>query len=264
MNNVVAVIMAGGLGKRMESDVPKVLHKVNGIPMINHILMKLKQMRGNVHLEKIIVVVGKYKDQIQSTINAVTDVNELELEVEDSFLQKVVYVTQPEPQGTGHAIMCCKDELLKHSESDVLILSGDVPLLSTYTIKNLLNMTSNVKLIVTNLDDPIGYGRIVMKDGKFDKIVEQKDCNDEEVQIKTVNGGIYCIKSHLLTNYLSYLKNDNKQSEYYLTDIIEIIKTHEKIDVDVLHIAENRKYEILGVNTIQQLRELEEIIKKIE
>ena len=172
MNNVVAVIMAGGLGKRMESDVPKVLHKVNGIPMINHILMKLKQMRSNVHLEKIIVVVGKYKDQIQSTINAVTDVNELELEleVEDSFLQKVVYVTQPEPQGTGHAIMCCKDELLKHSESDVLILSGDVPLLSTYTIKNLLNMTSNVKLIVTNLDDPIGYGRIVMKDGKFDKI----------------------------------------------------------------------------------------------
>ena len=160
-NSVVAVIMAGGLGKRMESDIPKVLHKVNGIPMINHILIKLKQLcaKDAVHLEKIIIVVGKYKEQIQSIVNEVTDVNE------------VVYVTQPEPKGTGHAIMCCKDELLKHPESDVLILSGDVPLLSTYTIKNLLNMRCHVKLIVTNLDDPNGYGRIVIKDGKFDKIV---------------------------------------------------------------------------------------------
>ena len=121
-------------------------------------------------------------------------------------------------------------------------------------------MKSGVKLIVTNLDEPTGYGRIVIKDGKFDKIVEQKDCNEEEVQISTVNGGIYCIQSCLLTNYLSYLTNNNKQGEYYLTDIIEIIKTHEKVDVSMLHIEKERVYEIIGVNTIQQLVALEEMM----
>jgi len=246
--SVVAIIMAGGLGKRMESDLPKVLHKVREIPMINHILLSLKGLGRNIALEKIIVVVGKYKEQIRSVIEKLDGI------------PPIVYVTQPEPRGTGHAIMCCKDELLKHPESDVLILSGDVPLLSICTMHNLLQMKSGVKLIVTNLDEPTGYGRIVIKDGKFDKIVEQKDCNEEEVQISTVNGGIYCIQSHLLTNYLSYLTNNNKQGEYYLTDIIEIIKTHEKVDVSMLHIEKERVYEIIGVNTIQQLVALEEMM----
>ena len=246
--SVAAIIMAGGLGKRMESDLPKVLHKVREIPMINHILLTLKDVGRNIVLEKIIVVVGKYKEQIRAVIEKLDGI------------PPIVYVTQPEPQGTGHAIMCCKDELLKHPESDVLILSGDVPLLSICTMQNLLQMKSGVKLIVTNLDEPTGYGRIVIKDGKFDKIVEQKDCNEEEVQISTVNGGIYCIQSCLLTNYLSYLTNNNKQGEYYLTDIIEIIKTHEKVDVSMLHIEKERVYEIIGVNTIQQLVALEEMM----
>jgi UDP-N-acetylglucosamine diphosphorylase/glucosamine-1-phosphate N-acetyltransferase len=245
---VVAIIMAGGLGKRMESDLPKVLHKVREIPMINHILLTLKDLGRNIALEKIIVVVGKYKEQIRSVIEKLEGI------------PSIVYVTQPEPQGTGHAIMCCKEELLKHPQSDVLILSGDVPLLSIRTMQNLLRMNSGARLIVTELYDPTGYGRIVIKDGKFDKIVEQKDCNDEEVQISTVNGGIYCIHSSLLTRYLSYLNNNNKQGEYYLTDIIEIIKTHENVDVDMLNIEKERVYEIIGVNTIQQLVALEEMM----
>jgi UDP-N-acetylglucosamine diphosphorylase/glucosamine-1-phosphate N-acetyltransferase len=253
--SVVAIIMAGGLGKRMESDVPKVLHKVCDVPMINHILIKLKQLSNIVNLEKIIVIVGKYKDQIQAVINEVTGINEVD------ELHNVVYVTQPEPQGTGHAIMCCKEELLKHSESDILILSGDVPLLSINTMQSLLNVPNDIKLVVTNLHDPSGYGRIVLKDGIFDKIVEQKDCTNEEVKITTVNCGIYCIKSSFLTKYLSYLNNNNKQGEYYLTDIVEIIKTHENLDIGLLQIDEKHVYEILGVNTIQQLRELEEIMR---
>ncbi len=247
--SVVAIIMAGGLGKRMESDIPKVLHKVCDVPMINHILIKLKQLSNSVHLEKIIVVVGKYKDQIKSVINQIDE------------LPNVVYVTQDVPQGTGHAIMCCKDELLKHPDSDILILSGDVPLLTTHTMQSLLNVPHNVNIVVTNLVDPTGYGRVVIKDGLFDKIVEQKDCNEEELLITTVNCGIYSIKSSLLTKYLSYLKNNNNQGEYYLTDIVEIIKTHENVDIGLLQIDENRVYEILGVNTIQQLRELEEIMR---
>jgi len=253
--SVVAIIMAGGLGKRMESDIPKVLHKVCDVPMINHILIKLKQLSNSVNLEKIIVVVGKYKRQIQAVINEVTNVNEY------NALHNLVYVTQPEPQGTGHAIMCCKDELLKHPDSDILILSGDVPLLSINTMQSLLDVPNDIKLLVTDLKDPTGYGRIVLKDGIFDKIIEQKDCNTEESMITSVNCGIYCIKSYLLTNYLYYLKNNNKQGEYYLTDIVEIIKTHENIDVGLLEIDEKHVYEILGVNTIQQLRELEEIMR---
>ena len=250
--SIVAIIMAGGLGKRMESNTPKVLHKVGGIPMINHILLNLKEISTFVNLEKVIIVVGKYKDQIKDIIEELVD------------LPKIVYVMQEVPQGTGHAIMCCKNELVEHPHSNVLILSGDVPLLSTYTMKNLLSMKSDVKLIITKMDDPTGYGRIVINDGIFEKIVEQKDCSKQELEIVEINGGIYCIKSNLLCKYLSYLRNDNNQSEYYLTDIIEIIKIHEKIDVDMLEIENEKKYEIIGVNTVQQLLELEELIKKLK
>ena len=250
--SIVAIIMAGGLGKRMESNTPKVLHKVGGIPMINHILLNLKKISTSVNLEKVIIVVGKYKDQIKDTIEELVD------------LPKIVYVMQEVPQGTGHAIMCCKNELVEHPASDVLILSGDVPLLSTYTMQNLLSMKSDVKLIITKMDDPTGYGRIVINNGIFSKIIEQKDCSKQELEIVEINGGIYCIKSNLICKYLSYLRNDNNQCEYYLTDIIEIIKIHEKIDVDMLEIENEKKYEIIGVNTAQQLLELEELIKKLK
>jgi len=246
---VVAIIMAGGLGKRMESDLPKVLHKVGGVSMINRVLLSLKDLEKKTGvLDKIIVVVGKYKEQIRAVIE----------EVEG--LPAIVYVTQPEPLGTGHAIMCCREELAECPNSDVLILSGDVPLLTIHTMQNLLGMKSDAKLIATNLADPTGYGRIVSRDGKFDRIVEQKDCNSDELQFSNVNGGIYCIKSSLLTKYLPYLTNHNKQCEYYLTDIIEIIKTHENVDIDILQIEKDRVHEIIGVNTIQQLVELEEML----
>jgi UDP-N-acetylglucosamine diphosphorylase/glucosamine-1-phosphate N-acetyltransferase len=247
--NFVAVIMAGGLGKRMESNIPKVLHKINDIPMINSILMQLKNLSFIVNLEKIIIVVGKYKEEIKEVVDELFG------------LPEIVYVTQEEPRGTGHAIMCCKCELLKHIGSDILILSGDVPMLSSYTMKSLLNMISNVKFIIATIDDSTGYGKIVLKDNKFDKIVEHKDCSAEELSILQINTGIYCIKSNLLCKYLSYLQNDNSQSEYYLTDIIKIIKDNEKIDIGMLEIEKDKLYEIIGINTIKQLKELEELIK---
>jgi UDP-N-acetylglucosamine diphosphorylase/glucosamine-1-phosphate N-acetyltransferase len=252
-NDVVAIIMAGGLGKRMESDIPKVLIKVGGIPMIVRILIQLKYLKRFVKLEKIMIVVGKYKDQIKSVIDKY--INLLDIE----------YVLQEEAQGTGHAVMCCKQNLTNYPKASVLILSGDVPMLSADTMKMLLDLNSEVKLITTFLDNPYGYGRIVFKDSKFDKIVEHKDCNEEQLKIIQVNCGIYCIKSDLLTNNFKYLKNDNKQKEYYLTDIIEIIKREEEIEVDVLNISSKKKYEIIGVNTSQQLKELDNLIKnKIE
>ena len=255
MQSVVAIIMAGGLGKRMESTIPKVLHKINNIPMINRVLSKLMLLSDVVNVEKILVVVGKYKNEIKTAIEKQT--------VLCSILSKIIYVTQPEALGTGHAIQCCRNELLNYIDSDVLILSGDVPMLTSITMANLLLLKSKVKIITTTLDNPSGYGRILTNNSnQFDKIVEQKDCTNDELNIKRVNGGIYAINSLLLCKYLPYLKNDNNQKEFYLTDIIEIIKREENVDIDMLEIEKHNVIEIIGVNTIQQLKELEDLLNK--
>ena len=250
MKSIVAVIMAGGLGKRMESSLPKVLHKISGIPMICHLLLKLKVLKHLINIKKIIIVVGKYKDIIK-----------LEIEKYDQ-MPEIEYVIQDEPLGTGHAIKCCINELSEFPDSDVLILSGDVPLLQQNTMNKLINMDEKVKLITTILSDPTGYGRIVKNSEKFEKIVEQKDCNKRELEIKEINCGIYAIKSEYLCKYLPDLKNNNSQGEYYLTDIIEIIKREQGLDIGILKIPETNLYEILGVNTIEQLKDLEKLIIK--
>lgn len=244
--NVIAIVMAGGLGKRMESDIPKVLHKLNDIPMICHILLKLNQ--HNVNINRILVVVGKYKDLIQTTIQKYVD------------LPNISYIYQEEPLGTGHAIQCCREELIKYPYSDVLILSGDVPLLSIDTMCNLLNNPNTVKLITTNMENPQGYGRIVIENGSFVKIIEHKDCSEKQLLITMINSGIYCIRSDLLCKHLPYLQNNNNQQEYYLTDIIEIIKKEENIEIGILEIEKDKQIEIMGVNTLNQLNELELLV----
>ena len=252
VKSIIPIIMAGGLGKRMESDIPKVIHKLNGIPLIVHILLKLVELNNIIKLDKILIVVGKYKDQIKNVID------------EYVILPNIIYVNQEVALGTGHAIQCCKNELTNNPNSDVLILSGDVPMLSTTTMLELISKTSNTKMIIANMENPTGYGRIVTQNGLFCKIVEQKDCNEEEMLITKVNTGIYCINSHILCKYLHYIKNNNNQKEYYLTDIVEIIKREENIQIDMLEIENNKLIEVTGINTIQQLKELESIIKKIE
>lgn len=250
MKDIVAVIMAGGLGKRMESSIPKVMHKVAGIPMLCHILLKLRVLSNMVKINKILIVVGKYIDVIKE-----------ELEKHDS-LPNFEFIFQAEPLGTGHAIQCCRSELLKYPESDVLILSGDVPMLQTLTMCNLLGIKNEVKILTTIMKEPTGYGRIIEYNGRFEKIVEQKDCSKEQLNISKVNGGIYAIKSVYLCKYLPYLSNNNSQNEYYLTDIIEIIKREENIDVGMINISEENVIEIIGVNTIEQLKELDKLILK--
>ena len=253
MNDVVAVIMAGGLGKRIGKNIPKVLLEVDGIPMIVRILLNLQELNYLINIEKVIVVVGKYKDQIKCVIDKYVN-----------YIPEVTYVTQEEALGTGHALMCCNDELLKHPKSDVLILSGDVPMLRVYTMRKLVEIKSAVKMIATTLEDSSGYGRIVVKDGKFDKIVEHKDCEQDELEIKQINAGIYCIKAKLLCDHFQYLTNNNKQNEYYLTDLIEIIKIRTEATVELYNIEKERIVEILGVNTLDQLKELEDLMKQDE
>jgi UDP-N-acetylglucosamine diphosphorylase/glucosamine-1-phosphate N-acetyltransferase len=245
-NNLKIIIMAGGLGKRMNSIIPKVLHLVDNIPMIVRIINEAKKLKPS----HILLVVGQYKSNIEEKLK------------EYNLLYDVNFIIQEKSLGTGHAIQCCKKFLYLNGnpEDKVLILSGDTPLVSKNLMEKMLNF-NDVKIMITSHDNPSGYGRIKMKQNKFKKIVEHKDCNQEELKIKEVNCGIYSFKNELLFKYLNYLKNDNKQNEYYLTDLIEILNQY--YDIELYKLKKDRQYQLMNVNTQKQLEEINFFLKKI-
>ena len=242
---VIVVIMAGGLGKRMSSNLPKVLHKLGGIPMLCHILLKLKVLANIVNIKKILIVVGKFKDIIEEELKRFPGLPDYE------------FIMQSEALGTGHAIQCCIDELSIYPNSETLILSGDVPLIRPYTMNKLILIPSPVKIITAKVKEPCGYGRIIRNGDYFKKIVEHKDCSESELEINEINCGIYAINTAYLCKHLPSLKNNNSQNEYYLTDIIEIIKREESVAVGTYEMPQEDQYETTGVNTLEQLKELE-------
>ena len=242
MNSVV-VIMAGGLGKRMNSNIPKVLHLINNKPMIVHIIEKAIQLNP----EKIYIVAGIFLPIINYAIYSY------------NLLHHITFIEQQEPLGTGHAIQCCKPFLEKHNNTNTIILSGDVPLIEINTIKNLLNIENYVKVLTSYVKNPTGYGRIVEINNNFEKIVEEKDCTNEEKNINKINTGIYCFNTDILCKYIMQINNNNNQKEFYLTDIIEIIKNNENIIIEQYNINKNKSYQILGVNTEEQLKTLNTI-----
>lgn len=247
--DIVAIIMAGGLGSRMNSNIPKVLHKLNQLPMIVHILLNLKEFRKYRNLKQILIVVGKYKVEIQKTIE------------EFIILPYVTYIDQDEPKGTGHAVKCCSNELLKYNDCDVIVLSGDVPFFSPQSMQLLTQNLNNVRIVVTKLENPNGYGRIITDDGKFLHIKEHNDCSIEELKIQTVNCGIYSFNVNTLLKWISYIKNNNSKEEYYLTDIIQLIKEGENINIEMIDMPTDKHYEIMGVNSIDQLETLKKLLK---
>jgi UDP-N-acetylglucosamine diphosphorylase/glucosamine-1-phosphate N-acetyltransferase len=240
-----AIIMAGGLGKRMNSTLPKVLHTISDEPMIVRIIKEVHL----IHPKKIYIVVGIYKSIIQSTIESYIDL----------AAYSIHFVLQEQALGTGHAIQCCVNELSTYSDNtNVLILSGDVPLLKKETMCELLKKHNQVKMMVTHLEDPTGYGRILENiDIGSVKIIEEKDCSPEEKRISKVNCGIYAFEKSILCQYIVQLSNDNSQKEYYLTDIIKIIQENENISIGLLEIPLENQYEILGVNNVEQLVHLQ-------
>ena len=244
MNDINIIIMAGGLGKRMESDIPKVLHEINGIPMI----VKILQTALLLNPIKILIVVGIYKTIIKTTIEKYINID------------NIIFIDQPNALGTGNAIMCCRDTLMKFDDnSRILVLSGDVPLVSKDIMINSIDNIDNIdmcKIVITRIDNPDGLGRINIVDNKFDSIIESRDCNNEQLNIKLVNAGIYGFSNKILCKYLPFIKNNNSQNEYYLTDIIKIIKENESINIDMYEINKEDQYMIAGVNTKQQLIDL--------
>lgn len=251
------IIMAGGEGKRMQSDLPKVLVKLGEYPMIIHILRQLNILSNSINIFNVYIVVGKHKEIITETIDSYFGLLSI-------FAWKIRYVNQDEPKGTGHAIKCCKNQLANFPYHYSIILSGDVPLISYNTILKYywfcINKNSDASLIATNVEDPKGYGRIVECDNRFIKIVEEKDCNGSEKYITKINTGLYCIRNNAIINYIDKIDCNNSQNEYYLTDIFGLL-IKDRIEVDVYNLEPKYIDEVTGVNTLEQLNELERKIK---
>ena len=247
--------MAGGLGKRMLSDTPKVLHLINGEPMLVKIIKQALQLNPT----KILIVVGKYKSIIQNCL----------LKFIDNAINQIEFIYQSESLGTGHAIMCCIDYLLfcvynannannannTINANTVLVLSGDTPLISSETMQNMIDYNNqksyNNTIMTTILENPHGNGRIIrnINDNTFIKIIEEKDCNSYEKDVKEVNCGIYVFNIKTLCENITKIDRNNAQNEYYLTDIFKHI-TH---NLGIYELKREKQYELINVNTPEQL-----------
>jgi bifunctional UDP-N-acetylglucosamine pyrophosphorylase/glucosamine-1-phosphate N-acetyltransferase len=256
---MIVFIMAGGLGKRMDSgsDLPKVCHQVKCFidnkfyPMIVHVILTAL----GIDAKAIYVIVGKSKLVIEQLISKYLTPEQFRL---------IHWIHQEEPLGTGHAILCGLPELKAHPNTPTIILSGDVPLITTYTLEELLGTGTTNKLLITELDEPTGCGRIRLNNlGDSDqvvKIIEEKDCEPEEREIKLVNCGIYQINSDDLVNLLPKITSANKSNEYYLTDIIGLMQ-EANIPVEYYCLPKDQQYEIKNVNTKKDLEKLNELME---
>ena len=236
-----AIILAAGQGKRIKSDLPKVLHKVCGKEMVNHVIDTMRKSG----LQDIDVIIGKGAEMVKDRTKS----------------RNVIYSLREEQLGTGHAVKCAKD-FLKNKNGVVAIFTGDAPLIKPGTVENLINthiLKGNSATILTSLvENPAGYGRIIRKNDTVNKIVEHKDCNEKELNVNEINSGMYCFNIDELLFSLQKLSNNNAQGEYYLTDVIEILKSADKKIGAVITDFE----ETIGVNSRVELSIAEEIMKK--
>ena len=241
MDNFSTLIMAAGKGTRMKSDLAKVLHKINGRPMVHYVIEIAKE----IHSQKIVLIVGHQRDKVMYECK--------------NF--DVEFAVQDQQLGTGHAVMMAKEKFINY-EGDILILSGDVPLLTKKTLLQLINIHTKsnaiASLLTAELGDPTGYGRVIRdENGIVDRIVEHKDATNEEKEINEINVGIYIFKSKPLFESLNLINNDNVQGEYYLPDVVKLyVDKGERV---VAQLAENFE-ETKGINNIEQLKEAETIL----
>ncbi len=239
--------MAAGEGKRMKSNLPKVLHKLGGKPMVEYVVQTAK----NVGVEKTILVIG-YKWEI--TQNSL-------LYLSDGAFGKVEFVIQKEQLGTGHAVLQAKDHL-SNFDGDILVLCGDVPLLSSNTVKRLLeeHRTKKAKatVLTARLEDPSGYGRIIRnKEGMVERIVEDKDASADEKKVNEINTGTFCFDSKSLFSVLDKVSTGNQQGEYYLTDVLELLR---KKNLPIWAVVATNSKETLGINSQEELEKMEKIL----
>ena len=239
--NKCAIILAAGQGTRIKSRLPKVLHKACGKEMVNHVIDTMRAAE----LEEVNVIIGKGAELVKERTNS----------------RNVSYSLQEEQLGTGHAVMCTKD-FLKGKSGVVAIFTGDAPLIKEETVKNLIETHINEKnfatLLTSVIENPTGYGRIIRENNQVDRIVEHKDCSEIELDVKEINAGMYCFDIESLLISLDKLSNNNAQGEYYLTDVIGILKGEgKKVGAMITDFEET-----IGVNSRAELSIVEGILRK--
>jgi len=231
-------ILAAGKGTRMVSNLPKVLHRLSGVTLLNRIINTSKELNPN----KIFVVIGHKPDLVKESLLSYKNV--------DIVLQ--------EPQsGTGHAVQVLLNKFSSF-KGNLLILNGDVPLIRTESLKELLKVHSSsdadVSLITTEKENPFGYGRVFKKDNYIKKIIEEKDCSLKEKQNKLINAGIYCFNLERLSNIINNLESNNNQKEFYITDTISLLGKAISYEI-------KDEEEIQGINNRIDLAKCEKILQ---
>ena len=241
MPKLNVIILAAGIGKRMQSSLPKVLHALAGVPLLLHVIKTARSLEPH----KICIVIGHGGERIKQTITG----------------DDLTWAEQEHQLGTGHAVMQAQPHL--DVDGLTLILYGDVPLVKADTLQKLLDISKEkyCALLTSTMENPSGYGRILRnaETNAITRIIEQKDASEEQQKICEINTGIMAIPNRYLHAWLPRIDNKNAQSEYYLTDIIEIaaeegiaVKSAQPVDF----------WEIMGVNNKYQLAELERIYQK--
>ena len=233
------VILAAGMGKRMHSSLPKVLHLLAGKSMLEHVIATARALMP----EKLVIVYGHSGEQVLRQITG----------------PDLIFVKQEPQLGTGHAVMQAVPEL--DESVPTLILYGDVPLIGIESLRRLVAVAGNERLgiLTVEMPDPTGYGRIIRVDGRIRRIVEQKDGREEELAVKEINTGMMVVPTVSLKRWLSSLTNDNAQGEYYLTDIVSRAVSD---NIDIVSSQPDDISETMGVNSKKQLAKLERVYQK--
>lgn len=242
MTKRFCVVLAAGQGTRMKSDLYKVLHPVAGKPMVQHVVDQLQ----SVHLDEIVTIVGFGSEQVKEQIGSQSK-----------------FVIQKEQLGTGHAVKQAENVLNSYAGTTIVV-SGDTPLITSETYQALLEhheqSGAKATVLTTNAPDPTGYGRVIRNQaGEVEKIVEHKDANATERQVNEINTGTYCFDNQTLFQSLQEVSNDNAQGEYYLPDVMEIIRDRGQT---VSAYLTSDYEETLGVNDRVALSHAEKAMKK--
>ncbi|WP_304543525.1 bifunctional UDP-N-acetylglucosamine diphosphorylase/glucosamine-1-phosphate N-acetyltransferase GlmU [Sulfurimonas microaerophilic] len=235
LNSISIVILAAGKGSRMKSNKAKVLHEISGKPMLYHIIKASKELSNDVS-----VVIAHQKEQVKETMQ--------------NYFDDITFVEQDAVNfpGTGGAM---KNVAPKNEK--VLVLNGDMPLITAESLHGFLHNDADIIMSIFDLQDPNGYGRVVIDNNEVQYIVEQKDANRAELNVTTVNAGIYAFKKDVLEKYIPLLSNDNAQEEYYLTDLIAMAKK-DGLTISPLLVDEEH---FKGVNSKKDLADSEAIMQ---
>ncbi len=246
MTKLQAIVLAAGKGTRMKSPLPKVLHPLAGKPMLLHVLNNLSKAQ----IQKATVIIGYGKDEVRSTVGSYIQ--------ESRLASEISFAVQEEQKGTGHAV-AVSEPYLSSSADFAIVLYGDVPLITPETmIKSyhlLLEENADGLVISMDLADPTGYGRIIRdNNNELLKIIEEKDASENEKTVREVNTGVFVFRLSVLRTQIHRIENNNAQGEFYLTDIVELMKNN---GYKFIVFRSQNPDEFLGVNSPEQLAYLE-------